>query len=118
MIFNDIFEREKELHILFEKLKEVLKSELNSVNNPDGVTRLSDNIVIVKSSFLGNSWSPSYYNNKKQAELVMGYLGSCPTVKSFMEKLNELLNNKKIVYKGETIYLNKPIIEKLKEFYK
>lgn len=114
MTFKDVELKEKELYKMFEELKEVFNSELMSTENPNGVITVSNNISIVNSKSLGASWEPIYYNSKLQAKEVIGYLNSCETISSFRTKLNELLTKKKFVYKQNTIYLNEPIIEKLK----
>ena len=116
MNFKDIELKEKELHMQFEQLKNDFKNELKSTGNPDGVTKWTSNIAIVNSSNLINSWSPCFYISERQGEQLCEYLDNCKTVQSFLLRLKEILSKKSFVYKGETIYLNNQILEKIKVY--
>lgn len=116
MTFKEIELKEKELHVQFEKLKDDFKRDLNSVSSSGSIVKLSSNIAIVKSSSLLYSWSPLCYIVEKQTEELMEYLDNSKTVTSFIIRLNEILDKKFFINKGERVYLDNAILEKIKNY--
>lgn len=94
-------------------LRQSVREQVGETPTLDGVTPISNKIraVSVSSSAIFNSpgfiLAPSYYIQETQNEAVCDYLlKDGLTLDQMVSRLNEIVESKKVVYKGETVRLN------------
>lgn len=79
---------------------------------------LVGNIVIVKFSALERSiWSPEYYIPKSQADFVEQYIGNIETAHAFAKKMEEMIENRRVVLKSKSYPLNDTTVGILIKYY-
>lgn len=97
MRVNEIRELEKKYKKELEELKKELIQELDNIEYT-GIKLIQENIVIVNSSSLKESWLPSYHIPKKQAKEIAKQIEKTTSL-SQIEKLLEKLREEKKVNK-------------------
>ena len=97
MKVNEIRELEKKYKKELEELKKELIQELDNIEYT-GIKLIQDNIVIVNSSSLKESWLPSYHIPKKQTKEIAKRIEKTTSL-SQIEKLLEKLREEKKVNK-------------------
>lgn len=100
MKVNEIRELEKKYKKELEELKKELIQELDNIEYT-GIKLIQENIVIVNSSSLKESWLPSYHIPKKQTKEIAKRIEKTTSL-SQIEKLLEKLREEKKV--------NKPVL--------
>lgn len=115
---KDVEMKQLEVQKLFDELKSELSNSLNNIDAPSGVKYLNNNMCMVSSSalFASKHWNPNSFLMNKQADAVMGVLEKCESVKSFKSKILDMINVGKIMYKGDTVYLDDLVLDELKKF--
>lgn len=105
---------EEQYQKLFNKIKSEMEKIISNTEELPGVKRINDNIVILNSSALSSvSWSPTYYNVQKQAELIIDKLYSFTTYKQLIDFIGNSIKNKYISVSSDEIKLNNNIIKSL-----
>lgn len=97
MKVNEIRELEKKYKKELEELKKELIQELDNIEYT-GIKLIQENIVIVNSSSLKESWLPSYHIPKKQTKEIAKRIEKTTSL-SQIEKLLEKLREEKKVNK-------------------
>ena len=80
----------------------------DTISSPmDGVCTVTHNAATVNvSSLNAGILCPYYYLQNAQAEIVERYLKPVKTASEFVDKIHNMINAKKVNYKGEVYHLN------------
>ena len=108
---------EKSINMIIQQAKNDIVEEISATPIP-GVEPLGNLCCAVKFSKLQhNIWTPEYYIPSVQAAYVMATLESTQTANSFMNKLKDMIDNKKVKI-GQNVHpLNDTTVEILKRYY-
>ena len=92
-------------------------AEVTSEASMDGVKQLAPNVVSANFSSL-DSWicCPYYYTQSAQANAVERKLKESKTATSFIDKIQTMVNEKKVKLGNEVIRLNPKTIEILQSY--
>lgn len=122
MTLSEILQIEKTVSEMIQQIRQQLVSEVKETQVPD-VHKLSENTFVVKLSALKQHdvWSPEYYNNVTQADLIVKAFQNVKTTSDFITKMKDIIENRcvKIHSSGYTVTyrLNDTTISIIQKYY-
>ena len=98
MTLSEILQVEKTISEMIQQIKEQIAEEVKDTPVP-GVTKISPSLFTVRLSTLKNHdvWTPEYYNNVSQAELVAKAFSGTKTTAAFITKAKDMILNQRVV---------------------
>ena len=121
---NDIVSLQEILRIE-QSISELLKTARNDIikeietTEIEGVKKINDFCCVVKLSKLRNNiWSAEYYLPRVQASYVKTALASVKTAAAFVEKVADMVENRRVKIGKNVYYLNDTTVGILMRHYK
>ena len=106
MTLSEIMKVEKTISEMIQQIRQQLIADVKETPVP-GVRKLSENTFVVKLSALKQHdiWSPEYYNNVNQADLIAEAFKNVKTTSDFITKAKDIIENRcvKIHNSGFTV---------------
>lgn len=95
MTLSEIMEVEKTISEMIQQIRQQLIADVKETPVP-GVRKLSENTFVVKLSTLKQHdiWSPEYYNNVNQADIIAEAFKNVKTTSDFITKAKDIIENR------------------------
>lgn len=95
MTLSEIMKVEKTISEMIQQIRQQLIADVKETPVP-GVHKLSENTFVVKLSTLKQHdiWSPEYYNNVNQADLIAEAFKNVKTTSDFIAKAKDIVENR------------------------
>ena len=95
MTLSEIMKVEKTISEMIQQIRQQLIADVKETPVP-GVRKLSENTFIIRLSTLKQHdiWSPEYYNNVNQADLIAEAFKNVKTTSDFIIKAKDIIENR------------------------
>lgn len=95
MTLSEIMKVEKTIFEMIQQIRQQLIADVKETQVP-GVRKLSENTFVVKLSTLKQHdiWSPEYYNNVNQADIIADAFKNVKTTSDFIAKAKDIIESR------------------------